>query len=280
METETSTQTTPLLDHSNANEDMISAMLNENNIPEVQFYDPDVILDVSKDIALGYLILLTGGEYNFEKTDPQSPNKLPHIDDQTVALAYAAITDGNVLHTCFGLKSGPNGRPTNNIIGGKHSTSIFCCFPSASATALPNLRGNKNKINMSNLVELLRDVKDLDSGSKNSGIDNKVILAYVKCFETIAKHHDAVCSLKSSEEEDSKAKTSFCSCPKFIISLSNMLFPSKKSELDVKVEELHKSSLGIIKKEFDGLRICLAEAQTDAVSTTETGITIDCKEDL
>ena len=274
METDTLTQKTPLLDQSQTDD----AKLNQNNAPEVQFYDPDVILGVSKEIALGYLVLLTGGDYKCENDDPQSPNNLPHIDEQTAALAYAAITDGNVLHTCFGLKSGPNGRPTN-IIGEKQSTSIFCCFPSASTAALPNLRGNKSKTHMSDLVELLRDVKDLDYGSKSSRIDNKVIHAYVKCFATIAEYHNAACSLKSSEG-DSKARTSFCSCPKFLVSLSNMLFPSKKSELDVKLEELQKSSLDIIKKEFDELRLCLAETQTDVVSTAETGVTVDCKEDL
>lgn len=300
MDIETSTQKTPLLAYNDAHA-VEATKSQQDNTPDIQFYDSSVILDVPKEIALGYLVLLTGGNYDYENLSTgngsksgsdtrdeeaqdnetsthQSQEKLPEIDEQTVALAYAAIVDGNVLHTCFGLKPGPNGRPTN-VIGDKESVSIFCCFPSASATTLKNLRGNKNKRDMAKLVEILRDVKDLECGAKDTEtkdtqqIDKQVILSYVKCFSTIVKYHNEISLLQSTENSDSKARQSLCSS--FLVNLRNILFSSANSELDSKMEAIQKSILGDIEKSFSDLSLCIAEAQADAVSVAETGVTVE-----
>eukprot|EP00956_Cyclotella_meneghiniana_P043456 scaffold271159_cov99-Cyclotella_meneghiniana.AAC.2 len=302
MDIDTSTQKTPLLAHNDA-QGVETIKSRHGNTPDIQFYDPNVILDVPKEIALGYLVLLTGGNYDDEhqstinesKIDKgtgdkkaqdnetnayQSQKKLPEIDEQTVALAYAAIVDGNVLHTCFGLKSGPNGRPTS-VIGDKESVSIFCCFPSASGTTLQNLRCNKSKKDMTKLVEILRDVKDLDCGTKGTvakdtqQVDKQVIISYIKCFATIVKYHDEISLLQNTENLDSKAKQSFCSCPSFLVNLRNMLFSSTNSKLDSKTEVIQKSVLGDIERTFDELSRCIAEAQMDVVSVAETGVTVE-----
>lgn len=302
MDVDPATQTTPLLVHDNAGEQEIETKLQQCNEPDVQFYDSGTILDVSKEMALGYLVLLTGGSYEYKRPTidndlntsdgdaddiaqnnnentaaPQSPNKMSDIDEQSAALAYAAITDGNVLHTCFGLKSGPNGRP--NVIGEKQSSSIFCCFPSASAPTLQNLRSNKSRKDMTKLVDLLRDAKDLECGIKGKRVDTIVIQSYVQCFSVIVKYHDELALLQRISDDDSEHKSMFCSCSNFFASLSNM-FSSRKSELDTKVEELRKNSLVDINREFNELKLCLAEVQTDAVSVAETGVTVDCKEDI
>lgn len=302
MDAETAAQTTPLLAHGNADEQEIETKLPQCNELDVQFYDPNTILDVSKEMSLGYLVLLTGGSYEYKRpsvdndnkksdgnaddapkyTDenaaaPQSPDKICNIDDQTSALAYAAITDGNVLHTCFGLKSGPNGRP--NIVGEKQSSSIFCCFPSASAPTLQNLRSNKNRKDMAKLVDLLRDVKDLECGKKGKRVDTTVIQSYVQCFAVIVRYHDERALLQRANEDDSEHKSMLCSCSNFFASLSNM-FSSKKSEIEIKVEELQKNSLAEINREFNELKLLLAEVQADVVSVAETGVTVDCKEDI
>ena len=299
MDTDTAMQKDPLLVQGGRDEQEIEPKVQQSIAPNVQFYDPNAVLDVSKEIALGYLILLTGGNYEYEspsipnevlatgdkaedvikqKEAPQSARTLPVTDEQTVALAYAAITDGNVLHTCFGLKSGPNGRPTN-VIGEKQSSSIFCCFPSASAASFQNLRSNKGKKEMQQLVELLRDVKDLEYGAKGKTVDMVVIQSYVQCFATVVRYHDELSTMKNSGV-GSANKSMFCPCPNFLISWRNKLFSSKTSELDIKIEELQKSTLADIMMAFDDLRVCIAQVQTDAVSVAETGVTVDCREDM
>jgi uncharacterized membrane protein YgcG len=105
------------------------------------------------------------------------------LNEETTSLAYAAITDGNVLHACFGLKATANGRSSVPTIGGKnHNTNksssslsyVFCCFSTKTTTAvssssntssgalhllLPHL--TRNKMKMQTLVELLREVREL-----------------------------------------------------------------------------------------------------------------------
>ena len=122
-----------------------------NNDQELQLYDPTAVLDISREIAFGYLILLTGGAVEYEPPtleDLSSLRKKPPQDDsqpsaqsqdqrtteqtnesqvpssgkllstpldaESASLAYSAIVDGNVLHACFGLKAAANGRVGNN----------------------------------------------------------------------------------------------------------------------------------------------------------------------
>lgn len=300
MDFHTATQETPLLGNFNADEPEVEAKLQQtNNARDVQFYEPNVILDVPKEMVLGYLVLLTGGNYKYtspsegngsnrlgadgtedpkEQNFPHSKNKLPEIDESTAALAYAAITDGNVLHTCFGLKPGPNGRPSN-ITCEKQSSSIFCCFPSASATtSFQNLRSSKNKKEMQRLIEVLRDVNDSKCDAKGKRMNLIVIEAYIQCFSTVVMHHDELSRLQGNDVESTK-KSMLCSFPNILLSLRN-LFSPKITELDVKIEKLNKNSMDEIEKAFRVLNECLSEMGTDVSSVAGTGVTVDCKEDL
>lgn len=313
MDTDTASYKTPLLVHGSISEREITSPAIEvkqpnNNTIGIKFYDPNVILRVSKEVALGYLILLTGGNYGYNNkstekengaapenelpdtqttTDkekqnegetgdaPQSMNKVPVIDEQTASLAYTAITDGNVLHTCFGLKSAPNGRPTGLIIGEKQSTSIFCCFPSASSSSLQSLRSHKSRKELLKLVEVLREVKDLEPGSpKGVALDIRVIQSYVQCFAAIVKYHDR--QLLLGKESNNAPKSSpFCTC---LATLSKLLSPKKT---DHEASELEKRTLREIEMAFEELKLSIAEEwarleiQTDVVSVAETGVTVD-----
>jgi hypothetical protein len=201
----------------------VTTVSNNNNSndghAELQFYDPASILNISKEIAFGYLILLTGGAFVYEAPSttsvppadlgadrnddetmnvsaPATPTNAPAttatttvtptpalLNEETTSLAYAALTDGNVLHACFGLKATANGRSSIPTIGGKHNTNtssssslsyVFCCFSTKTTTAissssntssgalqllLPHL--TRNKMKMQTLVELLREVREL-----------------------------------------------------------------------------------------------------------------------
>ena len=302
MDIDTSTQKSPLLLLVEEHEQAIEAKIQQKSGLDIQCYDASVILDVSKEMALGYLVLLTGGSYEYKintgttdnatdgddteqdingtKEAPQAPNEFPEIDEASLALAYAALTDGNVLYICFGLKSGPNGRVTN-IIGQKQPTPIFCCFPSASTASLQSLVSSKGKKDVTKLVEVLRDVKDLE-GTKGIRVDQRVVQSYVKCFATIVNYHDEVSLLKNASSNKSKENKSsmLCSYQNFFLALRN-IFSSQKSELNLKMAELQKCSLEEIQREFNDLKLYLAEVQIDAISVAETGVTVDeCKEDM
>lgn len=171
----------------------------------VQFYDPSAILDISRDVAFGYLILLTGGIVEYEPPtfeEASSRQSLPQddsheiasknqrkqstltIDEESASLAYGAIVDGNVLHACFGLKATASGSPSIPAIGDNHNQlSLFCCFPSSSATlqlVLP--QAAKNKLKMQNLVEILREVRDLhyEASGATVAVETAKVSLYIK----------------------------------------------------------------------------------------------------
>lgn len=88
------------------------------------------------------------------------------LDEESASSPYASIVDGNVLYTCFGLKT-IVGNNTNSssipTIGGKqHSSSILCCFPDASLDALQLVlpQSSKNKLKIQKLCNVLRDVSN------------------------------------------------------------------------------------------------------------------------
>lgn len=233
---------------------------------ELQFFDPHAVLrTVSREVAFGYLILLTGG--NFEYNAPTLPENQsddqqqqqenkdeatsPTLDEETSQLAYAAIIDGNVLHAVFGLKASANGK-ANIIINEKPKSSILCCIPSSTLDALEFIlpQSTKNKAKMQQLVEALQEVRDLyheslevpEDTSSNFTLHIEVIEAYVNCFTAIASYHDQVLLLEKLNGKDSL--------------LDNVvLFKSKKKkQKDRKLEELQKATLNEIESGFNGLR--------------------------
>lgn len=316
-----------------------NATLPNNNEQELQFYDPTAVLSVSREVAFGYLILLTGGAVEYEaptledvsskkqqqqsKNEPQSPtsqqkeqppqnqtadtttNKEQTIsaksstptctlDEESASLAFSAIVDGNVLHPCFGLKATANGRVSNapTIIGDKQNKhpSLFCCFPTSPGTldalqlVLPHL--TVNKLRMQNLVEVLREVKELhyDVVGTGVGVDlsvvplyMRVIQAYVKCFTAIVRYHDTRKYFKndSTSKGGEKSKPDgVIICCSNLFSRWNRLFFKNKS--NPQLEKLQQDTLQDIKNGFRGVREEIWESlERMATETAFTGVSVE-----
>jgi hypothetical protein len=166
----------------------------------LQFFDSTTLFGIAKDLAVGYLILLSGDNFEYkaptswesasersssdgddnQQNQPQDvaskkqcTQHILTMEEESASLAYAAILDGNVLHACFGLKITPNGRVVGrtDIIRKKESTSIFCCFPSSSVletilsshgSGSSSSNNNRKKKKMMHLIEMLREVQEFD----------------------------------------------------------------------------------------------------------------------
>lgn len=287
----------PLLPDANmgASEILPASHLNSTNNSEheVEFYDPSAILDISREVALGYLILLTGGGLEYEPpTTPQDDSQEPtsstqrnelttNLDEESASLAYAAIVDGNVLHACFGLKATANGNSSIPTIGAKNEQpSLLCCFPASSATmqlVLPHAA--KNKMKMQNLMEILREVRDLhyeasesaESSSKIS-VYMRVIQAYTQCFTYIVKYHDAMNSMtKSTSAKKRGGRTIGC-----FSDLLNKLKMLSKPKNNSQLEKLQNDTLGDIEHGFQGLKQGIWESlESMAAETALTGTTME-----
>ena len=69
----------------------------------IRLYEPSVMMEMKASIAQGYLTLLTGGR------DEKSGSRKV-ADEETKALAFAALSSGNVIDVCFGATN--NGQPS------------------------------------------------------------------------------------------------------------------------------------------------------------------------
>lgn len=87
--------------------------------PTTPLYDPVCMLDINRDVASGYLILLLGGPDNTPspqkkrrgKRDRSSVTAGSELGNDVVNLAFSALTDGNVVNACFGAPSQPSSSP-------------------------------------------------------------------------------------------------------------------------------------------------------------------------
>lgn len=280
---------------------------NELHHDELQFYDPTAILDISREVSFGYLILLTGGAVEYEAptleevqqrkdttiVTPNQQKSIPSstLDEESASLAYASIVDGNVLYTCFGLKTiiGSNNSSSIPTIGGKqHSSSIFCCFPDASLDALQLVlpQSSKNKLKMQKLCEVLRDVGDLhletlenECTSSLSATPTKIPLyqqiinAYVHLFTSIVRYHDTKKYLKKKNDkgaDKTKGNDIFHCCSKIV----SKLFSSKTK--NVALAKLQKDTLADIDNSFKGLNSDIWDSlENVAAQTAFTGVSVE-----
>ena len=309
----TASMTPPLL--SPVEKEMPNEERPSTNEQELQFYDPESVLSVSRDVAFGYLILMTGGAVEYEppaleqvtsaqqqqnNSSQPTQSSTPRLDDESASLAYAAIVDGNVLHACFGLKATASGRVSNGAIptiGGKgHSYSIFCCFPASPATldalqlVLPQV--TKNKLRMQNLIEILREVQDLQYDGLGPGaaaagavdtskvpLNVQVIQAYVHLFTAVVRYHDTKKFVKSDASKVApQTKTDedgiICCCTNILNSMKKRIFSKQKS--NPQLEKLQQDTLKDIENGFCGLREDIWESlERMATQTAFTGVSME-----
>lgn len=278
----------------------------------MQFYDPSAILDISRDVALGYLILLTGGMLEYEPptslaqkppqddsqeiapTNNHKPATTSTLDEESASLAYAAIVDGNVLHACFGLKATVGTNSSVPTLGEKNkqsssSSSLLCCFPTTSATlqlVLPHAA--KNKLKMQNLMEVLREVGDLHDEAllATSGIasptaaddGNKNMPVYTKVIRAYTHCFTAIVRYHDAKKfltkKDSDSKEGNTSC------FSNILKKLKefatKSKCNPPLEKLQSDTLSDIDHGFQGLKEGIWESlENMAAETAFTGVSME-----
>lgn len=334
---------------------------NYNGEHDLHFYNPATILDISREVAFAYLILLTGGAVEYvaptlaeggmapsssmqqheqllrknlqppvrtagRNDEPSSLRPVPDqggseiatttLNDESASLAYAAIVDGNVLHACFGLKVTPNGRMHNTNSpknvgsdgGGdtnQRSYSIFCCFPrgGASSTTLDALQSvlsnlSSNRVKMQNLVEILREVRELhiesslgDAGTRalytaaKEPLHLQVIHAYVHCFTAIVRFHDSKriilgtdasfssCCTGGSGGGVKKKNARVNICSKFFKKIH--LLPKPKIN-NPRLEKLRADTLRDIGKGFQGLKDDIWESmERMATETSFTGASLE-----
>lgn len=149
-----------------------------HQLPMVRLYDIDSTLEISRDVADGYLILLSGGlssaqsikqQRNKKKVSSaptpsgepsaQSINKLTPEQVNAIHLAFFALTDGNAVDTIFGVKSFGGSRRSKGT--------------------------SERAFNASN------DAKRalMDAAVSSDAIRLLAVETYVKCFEIIVKYH-------------------------------------------------------------------------------------------
>lgn len=238
---------------------------------ELHFFDSEAILCIKKEVALGYLILLTGGEFKYTPPPKAGENSVPPDATQSQEsrdLAYASLVDGNVLYPCFGLRAAANGRPNDNILGNTQKSSIFCCFPSQSLVdSLLAPRLSRNRLELQNLIEVLREVREIhfDDVESNSGANNKpdiplkVIRAYVSCFTCVVRYHDLRESIEKKEKKSGKMNE-----------FRRLFFPKRDSS---DIESLKIDTIKDMQIGFDGLWRDISDScEKAAAATTLTGL--------
>ena len=77
----------------------------------ISFYDLGCMLDITSSIANGYVIMLAGGNAAEPALDADGRvNKKPETsqESENTLLGFLALTEGNVVDTCFGVSAVAN----------------------------------------------------------------------------------------------------------------------------------------------------------------------------
>lgn len=130
----------------------------------IALYDLHSILELSSSLCQGYVTLLSAG-----KTSEQAKGGGGSDDDNHIALAYASVTDGNVIDVCFGIVN-------------------FSSASKASELTKQQIKDAKD------IIDALID-SDLHHDADNDGaisLEEVVVRAYRRAFESIIKMNDRV----------------------------------------------------------------------------------------
>lgn len=127
----------------------------------IVLYDPNSMLELSASLCQGYVTLLSAGKASEQAKGGNSDN-----NDNNTELAYAAITDGNVIDVCFGVVS-------------------FSSASKATASTMQRIKDVK---------EIIDDLVNSDLNNNNDGdeitLEGMVVRAYCTSFQNIIQMHD------------------------------------------------------------------------------------------
>ena len=160
--------------------------------PPLPLYDAESALEISKDVADGFLILLSGGqnsanvikEKRLEKggknsegnyVAPQSQDSggtISSQNSQDLNFAFAALTDGNVIEATFGVES----------CGGLKRAKT------TSEVAFNNARAAKQAILEASLATPTNVNVNVHADSSRS-VKQISVDTYIRCFEIIISYH-------------------------------------------------------------------------------------------
>jgi len=179
---ESNTSSTPLVSY-------LDYTLNDDKSPKkernIHLYDPDSTLNINRDLANGFLILLSGGlnsvivvnesmknekMKNIKKinseVDETAKNFHRNINDELTSeedalyqLAFSALTDGNVIDTTFGV----------------HSAGGF--------------KRRKDTSVLSYNASLLAKMTLAEAAQSSEIIRKLAVETYCKCFEIVIMYH-------------------------------------------------------------------------------------------
>jgi hypothetical protein len=119
--------------------------------PTVVLYDSNSMLELSSSLCQGYVTLLSTGKASEGRS--------------TIELAYAAITDGNVIDVCFGIVS-------------------FSANGTANASTLRRVKDAKE------IIDDLINSNLNDNDEQEGALEEMVVRSYCTSFQSIIQMHD------------------------------------------------------------------------------------------
>lgn len=146
----------------------VKSSLTQSNLP---LLDIDATLSIPRNVADGYLILLSGGMKSAKALreglkdkrgnggESSSQSFEANVEMSMVKLSFAAITEGNVVEATFGVECTGGMRKSKNT----------------SETAFNNSRQMKSAL--------------LDASISSEGIPTLVVNTYIRCFEVVSTYH-------------------------------------------------------------------------------------------
>ena len=135
-------------------------------VPDVALYDPNSMLELSSSLCQGYVTLLSAGKASEQARGGHSGSS-NNIDNNHIELAYASISDGNVIDVCFGVTS-------------------YSSASKASASTLQRIKDAKEIID--DLIN--SDLNHNDDDENEIAFEETVVRAYCTSFQHIIQMQD------------------------------------------------------------------------------------------
>jgi len=79
---------------------------------DIVLYDPTSMVQIDKQLAHGYVVMLGGPPSAKDEERPKGAKKRK-IDEDAITLGFLALTQGNVVDACFGIRGNCAKPPAN-----------------------------------------------------------------------------------------------------------------------------------------------------------------------